>query len=971
VTLTDHAHLMPLLRPGGGSSSADRPPAQAAPPGAQLVYFGGKVIQSPKVVQVLYGAGTYLRQLTSTGSLTMPGAYSQLVSSGVLDWLKEYYTPSPGQMIGRGSYLGSLQIAPAASHNGSTITDASIQTELAAQISAGALPAPTDNHVYMVNFPSGKTINIDGALSCTEFCAYHSTFKIGSQNVYYSVLPALTGGCATGCGGGNDPFQNQQSVASHELVSAITDPEIGLATTFGPPLGWYDPTNGEIGDICNGQLGTFTGTDGASYAIQNEFSNQQQACITTRSDGTLAPISQLPFVETSASTQVLGELLPARTALGETTALHVRLPPPRNPALANSLVRIVGPADSPQLLFRSDALAQLGIIARSLGTDFFTAFATLDPAQLTALVEKRNQIAAGTFGPTTTESVIFSGAAAQARTVNATIDPSLFKPGGGAVPIDHCSVQPVSSWQAWDQALFIRDPKVVLDPARTWDPCTGAGTKGGVWTFAHLIREMATGSGKTAEDFVKDWLSLWLNNQVINSDTVPARTAMFTQVIAPWAVASGATATLVTDSSGHRSVNLVGSLNLDIAPFRLVAIVNRIDLASTAIGGGGYSGTLTSAPVTAGELRFLFDVVQPNPWGAGSEATCGRKYFTTIFEYGVPSSGCSSVVSWAQQWTSLLASPGFTSSYLAQLQSMTESVVQHGAAPTKGNQSALDQIRTNEIALAAPWELREFTLTDENPTAPPSGTDIPSNGELRKHSVAQTPNDAAFAAAGPDAAINSFVQSVVVPGVKLPVSNPLHCEASYTVPYQFGRLWFRGGNALVGPPFWAASYVTSGSPDVDVCARHQFSLNTCGGCHFGETSTHFTHFEPLSSIPVTLSGFLTGGSPGNTFIVADPQLGAPSWQFAALQDRLQRLVDLSHCTSCVNITPSGPSILNQMQALGPCPIDPGPEASFPFRVGPITDLGAFQSILNLRPSFAGTSHSEPASFLRTINATAN
>src|SRR5215468_10527820 len=107
---------------------------------------------------------------------------------------------------------------------------------------------------------------------------------MNGQNVYYGVLPALTGGCATG--GGGTTFQNTQSVSSHELIEAITDAEVGLATVIGPPLAWYDTNNGEIGDICNAQQGTFTGTDGNTYTIQKEFSDQQNDCITTRTVNT-------------------------------------------------------------------------------------------------------------------------------------------------------------------------------------------------------------------------------------------------------------------------------------------------------------------------------------------------------------------------------------------------------------------------------------------------------------------------------------------------------------------------------------------------------------------------------------------------------------------------------------------------------------------------------------------------------------
>lgn len=281
VTYTDHVHAMPYRDP-----NAPRP--YFAPAGAHLTYYGGKVVQNANVVQVLYGSGTYIPQLTASSGTTIGSFYAQTLGTGVYDWLNEYNTSSPAQSIGRGTFASRVQIAPAAARNGSTISDASVQAELAAQISSSVLPAPNDNTIYMINFPKGKS-NTDpsGGGSCVAggFCAYHGTFKINGQNVYYGVLPDMTGGCATGCGNGTT-FDNQTSVASHELIETITDGEVGLSTTIGPPLAWYDQSNGEIGDICNAQHGTFVGNDGVTYTIQNEFSNQQNDCITTRSTQT-------------------------------------------------------------------------------------------------------------------------------------------------------------------------------------------------------------------------------------------------------------------------------------------------------------------------------------------------------------------------------------------------------------------------------------------------------------------------------------------------------------------------------------------------------------------------------------------------------------------------------------------------------------------------------------------------------------
>jgi hypothetical protein len=692
-------------------------------------------------------------------------------------------------------------------------------------------------------------------------------------------------------------------------------------------------------------------------ADQGETTNEATSALT---NGESSPISQLPTIEAASNTNLVGELLEKPTPLGETTALHVRLPPPQNQALARSLVRIIGPTDSPQILFQTDALVQLGILRNSPGRDFFTTFATLPRAQLDTLKRNLDEISSGLFGEPTSQSIVFDGRAATGRTVNPAIDPSIFFPGGGFVPVNRCRIRPVSTLAAWGKSLFITDPAVVLNNARTWDPCTGAGTKGGKWTFAHLMREMSIGSFQTPENFVKNWLSLWLNNYTVNGDTVLSRTQMFNQVIQPWATASGVVATLVTDVTGFKSVNLTGPLDLDISPFRLNAIVNRIDLGETMNGPPGYSGSITSLPKTPGELRFIFNVVQPSPWGAGTEASCGRKPFTVIFEYGVPGTGCNTVVAWAKKWAQLQAQPGFTLAYLNQLEAMTESVVLNGAAPTKGNKNAINQIRTNEIALTGPWELREFTLSTEsvNP-ATGIGTSTPANGPLRPHTVALTPNDGAFPPFGPSGPVNTFVTTTVTAGVALPVVLPSKCDASYEVPHQlvgFGNIPFLGGNTLIGPGHWKTTTVNLASPAVQRCARHVFSLNTCGGCHRDESgtnglggSTSFTHITAPGSIPVTLSKFLTGGGPGLVFNVNDPQLGAPTWQFADLERRFQRLFDLSHCTSCVTRAIFDPGIVAEIdRSIGPVPIDPGAVNPFPVKIGAVTDLGAVQKILDLR-----------------------
>jgi hypothetical protein len=182
-----------------------------------------------------------------------------------------------------------FQIVPSASNNGSTITDTQIQSELLAQITAGHLPAPAldaagnPNTLYMIFFPPGKTISQGGSNSCQAggFCAYHGTTStlFSGKNVLYGVMPDMQAGsgCSSGCGT-STVFGNYTSVTSHELTEALTDAFVGIATTFAPPLAWYDMTNGEIGDICNGQQGSYV-ANGTTYTIQLEFSNSANNCV--------------------------------------------------------------------------------------------------------------------------------------------------------------------------------------------------------------------------------------------------------------------------------------------------------------------------------------------------------------------------------------------------------------------------------------------------------------------------------------------------------------------------------------------------------------------------------------------------------------------------------------------------------------------------------------------------------------------
>lgn len=179
----------------------------AAPAGAHLTYHNGPIISNVQVVQVLYGSGSYNSQIAGTTSPTMGNFFADITSTGLISLLQQYNTNisgGTGQVFGNGTFGGLFQIVPSSGNNGSTITDAQIQSELLAQINAGHLPGPTNdalgnpNTLYMIYFPPGKTISQGGSNSCQAggFCAYHGTTSstLNSKHVLYGVLPDMQAG---------------------------------------------------------------------------------------------------------------------------------------------------------------------------------------------------------------------------------------------------------------------------------------------------------------------------------------------------------------------------------------------------------------------------------------------------------------------------------------------------------------------------------------------------------------------------------------------------------------------------------------------------------------------------------------------------------------------------------------------------------------------------------------------------------
>ncbi len=347
----------------------------------------------------------------------------------------------------------------------------------------------------------------------------------------------------------------------------------------------------------------------------------------------------------------------------------------------------------------------------------------------------------------------------------------------------------------------------------------------GAFSIGHLIRNMAAStSADDVKAFVLSLLKSWETDQQVANFTVPRRTAIRQLVINPWKI-------LDHGNSDISDADWV--MNLDNAPFRLMAIVNRVDLHKL-----DESTAEAEDLERTGEGRFVYCIVDP---GTGNP-----REFTVIFEYNLPGGTLEELELWTKRWHHLGTLGDFDAGYIDALKLITEDFAGRNKIPSAPNGNALAQIRTNEIALDGPWELREFNID--------RGT-----GLLKEVSRKQTP-DIGF---NNTSKLARFINSV---GAIIDDASQTH-----EVPNNFeGESFIAGNVPTPGLRFeWSA-------PGISSSRLSTFSLETCNGCHGGSANTRpvnptarvsaaglgftsFTHIKPrFENERTVLSEFLAG-----------------------------------------------------------------------------------------------------------------
>jgi hypothetical protein len=240
-------------------------------PAILLSYGGGPVLVSPKVYLIFWG---YKKYKDPDGMKKLLKSYVGVMGgSGHNNIYTQYYESSGGSTI----YITnpSKQLGGIWMDNKDAVPGNPSDAQVAAESLLGVKHFGFDvNGSYVVATPHGHSTPGFG----TQWCAYHSATYTGGKLVSYTNLPYMPDAGAN-CGSNFTTPPSDETgadegvtiVEGHEEGESVTDPN--------PPSGWYNFSEGEIGDICAWQDIQNDPFGSKSYTMQPMFSNATQSCV--------------------------------------------------------------------------------------------------------------------------------------------------------------------------------------------------------------------------------------------------------------------------------------------------------------------------------------------------------------------------------------------------------------------------------------------------------------------------------------------------------------------------------------------------------------------------------------------------------------------------------------------------------------------------------------------------------------------
>ncbi|KAJ3329029.1 hypothetical protein HDU76_008801, partial [Blyttiomyces sp. JEL0837] len=242
-----------------------------------LTYQGGPVLSNVQVFGVFWGDVANMNQTI--------GFYKAVVGSSWMDLMVEYNTSK--QTIGYGTYIGTYI------ETDNVVRHLSTWDYLAPYLRTlikKKIITPTPNLYVAVHLSPGIAVDqINPNIDCLDYCGFHTSMYIGNiPGVAYNYLSfgimvdqGPTSRCMGPCGWNHNWIGNSNSLASHELAEATTDPAY--------PAAWYrNDVKAEIADYCNFLRSTVLGTDGVAYLITPLWSNSKMDCMNPKVNGIVA-----------------------------------------------------------------------------------------------------------------------------------------------------------------------------------------------------------------------------------------------------------------------------------------------------------------------------------------------------------------------------------------------------------------------------------------------------------------------------------------------------------------------------------------------------------------------------------------------------------------------------------------------------------------------------------------------------------
>jgi hypothetical protein len=400
-------------------------------------------------------------------------------------------------------------------------------------------------------------------------------------------------------------------------------------------------------------------------------------------------------------------------------------------------------------------------------------------------------------------------------------------------PPASCTAAPVERFKE----LLIIDRSVVQDSRARNDVADAP------WSFRRRLEDLTAGDRDPAAAAAHAWLAQWKSTtRVVVAPGAPGgpqvevapRPGVETVLLCPWL--------RLTPSNGCAPGCYTCAerrVDLGQAPFRLLAIVNRMDLGA-ADGACGRDG---------GELRFVYTAVRPDT-GAALPMTVG-------FEYQVRLAPGQDRRSWASAWHALGRLP-FGPSYNGELATLVARAL---------DQASLRRVVTNELALGEPhglpWELRQFV---------PGGT---SAAILEPTATDHTPRLALNHSEELARWIDANPRAIAAGDNLLPTTMIAGAAPMPTADFA-----------------WRA-------PGAEPAAVAAFNRNTCNGCHAGRLPPADLPFQHIAAAEGAY--YPAGGTAGPGPARLSRHLHAPGSKDELT--RRAALLEAALCTPCTGGSP--------------------------------------------------------------------